>query len=84
MITAEEIQARIEAGIEGAKATLTDLGGGNHWSALVISPSFEGKGLVARHQMVYATVRDKMLPQDESIHALQLKTQTPTEVAKSP
>lgn len=79
MISAEEIVSRIEGAIEGAKATVTDIGGGNHWSALVVADAFEGKSLVERHQMVYATVRDKMLPVDESIHALQLKTQTPGE-----
>ena len=79
MITAEEIVARIEGGIEGAKAEVEDIGGGNHWSARIVASGFEGKSLVQRHQMVYATVRDKMLPHDESIHALQLKTLTPAE-----
>lgn len=82
MITAEEIVARIQAGVEGAEVDVVDTGGGNHWSATVVSAAFEGKSLVARHQMVYATVRDKMLPNDESIHALQLKTQTPSEAGK--
>lgn len=81
MITATEIVDRIQGGIEGAQATVRDLGGGNHWSALVVAPAFEGQSLVQRHQMVYATVRDKMLPVDESIHALQLKTLTPEEAA---
>ena len=40
---------------------------------------FEGLSLVKRHKLVYATVADKMLPHDESIHALQLKTLTPDE-----
>lgn len=79
MISADEIVSRIEGGIDGAKATVTDIGGGNHWSAVVVATGFEGKTLVERHQMVYATVRDKMLPKDESIHALQLKTLTPDE-----
>lgn len=82
MISAEEIVARIKGGIEGAEVEVTDLGGGNHWSARVVAAGFEGVGLVKRHQMVYATVKDKMLPHDESIHALQLKTLTPAEAAK--
>ena len=52
--------------LAGAQATVKDIGGGNHWSAVVVAPAFEGKTLVERHQMVYATVRDKMLPADES------------------
>jgi acid stress-induced BolA-like protein IbaG/YrbA len=79
VISQDEIVSRIEGGIEGAKATVKDIGGGNHWSAVVVAAAFEGKSLVQRHQMVYATVRDRMLPHDESIHALQLKTMTPAE-----
>ncbi len=79
MITADEIVARIEGGIGGAQARVRDIGGGNHWSAVVVAPAFDGKSLVQRHQMVYATVKDKMLPADESIHALQLTTLTPAE-----
>ena len=47
-----------------------------------LATGFEGVSLVKRHQMVYATVKDKMLPHDESIHALQLKTLTPAEAEK--
>jgi acid stress-induced BolA-like protein IbaG/YrbA len=83
-ITQAEIVARICGGIEGAEVEVEDTGGGNHWSARVIATGFEGKSLVQRHQMVYATVRDKMLPHDESIHALALKTLTPSEVAAAP
>ena len=79
MITAAEIVARIEGAIEGAQVKVTDIGGGNHWDAHVVASAFEGKSLVERHQMVYATVKDKMLPVDESIHALKLKTLTPDE-----
>ncbi|RMG18111.1 MAG: BolA family transcriptional regulator [Planctomycetota bacterium] len=82
-MTAEEIVARIEAGIPGSKAQATDLGGGNHWRAEVVAAAFEGKSLVERHQMIYALFRDKMLPRDESIHALSLKTQTPAEAGQA-
>lgn len=83
MITADEIVARIERGIEDAQVTVRDTGGGNHWAAVVVSPAFEGKSLVQRHQMVYATVKDRMLPADHSIHALQLKTLTPAEAQQA-
>ena len=79
MISAQEIVSRIQGGIEGAQVDVEDTGGGNHWSARVVAEGFTGKSLVERHQMVYATVRDKMLPHDESIHALALKTLTPAE-----
>lgn len=48
---------------------------GTHYSALVISPSFEGMMLVQQHQTVMNALRDKF--NDESLHALQLKTFTP-------
>jgi stress-induced morphogen len=38
---------------------------------VVISDKFEGKSLVKRHQMVYATVSDVLT---KELHALQLKT----------
>ena len=44
--------------------------------ALVVSDKFEGKGLVERHQVVYATLGDAMRAR---VHALQLKTLTPTQ-----
>jgi acid stress-induced BolA-like protein IbaG/YrbA len=37
---------------------------------------FEGKGLVERHQVVYATLGDAMRAR---VHALQLKTLTPAQ-----
>ena len=80
MITAEEIVERIKGGVGAdAEVEATDTGGGNHWSVRIVAAAFEGKSLVQRHQMIYATVSDKMLPNDESIHALQLKTLTPDE-----
>ena len=50
-------------------------GGGDHFEALV-SPSFEGKGLIERHQLVYEALGDAMRVQ---VHALTLKTLTPAQ-----
>ena len=44
--------------------------------ALVVSDKFEGKGLVERHQVVYAALGDAMRAR---VHALQLKTLTPAQ-----
>ena len=49
--------------------------GGGHYSVLVISEEFEGKGLVERHRLVYEALKD--LKQD--IHALAIKAYTPKE-----
>ncbi|HVE48395.1 MAG TPA: BolA family protein [Casimicrobiaceae bacterium] len=53
-------------------------GDGHHFEALIVSQAFEGKSRVARHQMVYATLKDRMR---QEIHALSMTTLTPGEWA---
>ena len=53
-------------------------GDGRHWNAVIVSEAFRGKRLIQRHQMVYATLGNKM--QTDEIHALSMKTLTPEEV----
>ncbi|WP_370625880.1 BolA family protein [Comamonas sp. NLF-1-9] len=52
-------------------------GDGHHWFALVVSPAFEGKRPIQRHQLVYGAVRAHM--DSEALHALSMKTFTPAE-----
>ncbi len=47
--------------------------GGGHFNVTIVSPLFEGKSLVERHQMVYAAVGDEM----QDIHALSIKALLP-------
>jgi acid stress-induced BolA-like protein IbaG/YrbA len=54
-------------------------GDGRHWSATIVSAQFEGKRLIQRHQMVYATLGTRM--HTDEIHALSMKTLTPIEWA---
>ena len=54
-------------------------GDGRHWQAVVVSPQFEGQRAIARHQRVYATLGSKM--HTDEVHALSMKTYTPTEWA---
>lgn len=71
----KEIQGLIEQGLPGALVEVRDTtGGGDHFEALVVSPSFEGKGLVERHQQVYRALGEAMRAR---VHALALKTLTP-------
>ena len=71
-MTEEGVKQRIESGLTGAQVqVLGTKGTGDHFSAVVISDEFEGKSLVKRHQMVYATVSDVLT---KELHALQLKT----------
>jgi len=71
-MTEECVKQRIESGLTSAQIQVLDMKGtGDHFSAVVISDEFEGKSLVKRHQMVYATVSDVLT---KELHALQLKT----------
>jgi acid stress-induced BolA-like protein IbaG/YrbA len=51
-------------------------GDGRHFFATIVCSAFTGKLRVARHQMVYAALGERMR---EEIHALSMKTLTPTE-----
>ena len=52
-------------------------GDGRHWFATLVSTSFTGLSRQRRHQMVYATLGERM--QTDEIHALSMKTFTPQE-----
>jgi len=72
-----EVRQLIEQGLPGAIVDVQDTtGGGDHFEALVVSDQFDGKGLVERHQLVYATLGDAM---SARVHALALKTLTPAQ-----
>ncbi|KAI9673362.1 MAG: hypothetical protein M1829_004129 [Trizodia sp. TS-e1964] len=49
-----------------------------HFRVFVTSEAFESKMQPARHRMVYALIKDEMA-RDGGIHALQLRTSTPSE-----
>ncbi len=70
------IQNLIEQGLPGAQVSVHGPDG-VHFEATVVTPEFEGKLPLARHRMVYATLGALM---GAEIHALSLKTLTPTEV----
>ena len=53
-------------------------GDGRHFFATIVSAEFEGLSPVKRHQRVYAVLGDRMR---EQIHALSMKTLTPSEWA---
>lgn len=81
MISPEEIKKTLEQAMPGSTIEVRDLtGGGDHWQLFVVSPAFEGKGLVDQHQMVYAALKEAM--GDQRIHALALKTYTPAQWEK--
>jgi BolA protein len=50
--------------------------GGGHFFATIVSPSFEGLTLVARHKRVYEALGDLM---KSDIHAFSMKVIAPSE-----
>jgi acid stress-induced BolA-like protein IbaG/YrbA len=76
-MTPELIQELISAGLDCQQLEVT--GDGHHFEALIVCKAFEGQRLIARHQMVYAVLGDRM---KQEIHALSMKTLTPQEWAE--
>lgn len=73
----DSIKQMIEAGLE-TREVIVRGDDGAHFEALVVSPAFDGKRTLQRHQLVYATLGERM---GREIHALSLKTLTPEEFA---
>ena len=76
-MTADELRSLITAGLPCEHITME--GDGRHWFATIVSPAFEGKRLIQRHQLVYATLGDRM--KTDEVHALSMKTFTLAEWA---
>jgi acid stress-induced BolA-like protein IbaG/YrbA len=72
--TPEQVKNYIAAGLPCQHLEVE--GDGQHFFATIVSPDFEGKRLIQRHQLVYAALGDRMR---EEIHALSMKTLTPAE-----
>jgi acid stress-induced BolA-like protein IbaG/YrbA len=76
MVTPESINASIAAAIDCEMLEVK--GDGAHFEALVVAAAFAGKSRVARHQLVYAALGERMR---EEVHALSMTTLTPEEWA---
>lgn len=77
MMEIETVRKLIAGGLEQSEVQVQ--GDGRHFEAVIISPVFEGKSLVQRHQMVYALVKKEM--ESDLLHALSMKTFTPEQWA---
>ncbi len=69
-VTPEELKARIEAGIPGARAEVS--GDGHHFNATVASSAFQGLTRIAQHRLVYDVFGTEV---GGRIHALSIQTQ---------
>ena len=76
-MTADQLKQLIADGLACEHIELE--GDGRHWFATIVSPEFEGKRPIARHQRVYATLGERL--KSDEVHALSMKTFTPAEWA---
>ena len=74
----EAITSTIQRAIPDAEVRV-ESPDGTHYAAVVVSPSFEGLHLVKQHQMVLNALKAEF--DSERLHALQLRTFTPTKWA---
>ena len=80
MVEPDVVRARIEQGIPGTTLVeVEDLTGTkDHYRAVVVSASFEGKSRIEQHQAVYGALGELMAG---PVHALALSTFTPAAYA---
>jgi acid stress-induced BolA-like protein IbaG/YrbA len=74
-MTVDELKTIISSNLKCEHIALE--GDGQHWYATIVAAEFEGKRLIQRHKLVYATLGEKI--QTNEVHALSMKTYTPQE-----
>ena len=74
-MTLEEVQKKLELGIEQSEVTME--GDGCNCSAVIVSPIFEGLSLLQRQRAVLGVVKEEI--KSGELHALSVKTFTPSE-----
>ena len=81
MISPDEIKETLAKALPVTVIETQDLtGGGDHWQLIVVSPAFEGKGLIVQHRIVNEALNEPLA--DQRIHALSLKTFSPAQWEK--
>jgi stress-induced morphogen len=73
MPTAEDVKARIEAKIPGARVDV-ESADNVHFTARVVAEAFDGLSRIEQHRLVYSAFEGEL---GGDIHALQLRTETP-------
>jgi acid stress-induced BolA-like protein IbaG/YrbA len=76
----EQVAALIRAGIPDA-AVAVQSDDNTHYATRVISASFAGKRSIARHQLIYRALGERV---GREIHALSIEAHTPEEWAMQP
>jgi acid stress-induced BolA-like protein IbaG/YrbA len=73
----DEIAALIRAGLPGADV-IVQSEDGTHFAARIVAREFAGRRPIARHQLVYRALGERM---GREIHALSIEALTPEEAA---
>ena len=74
-MAAQEIERLIREALPDATVEIRDLAGdGDHYAAVVVSPSFAGLTRVQQHKLVYDALQGRM---GGELHALALQTSAP-------
>ena len=76
MTTKNEVIYLIKQKIKDSDVLVENLKGDDHLQVTVTSSEFKGLSLVKQHQLVYSALKEELA--SEAIHALALKTKTPT------
>ena len=76
MTTKNEVIDLIKKKIANSEVLVENLKGNDHLQVTVISSEFNGLSLVKQHQLVYSALKEELA--SEAIHALALKTVTPS------
>ena len=76
MTTKYDVIKLIKQKIANSEVFVENLKGDDHLQVTVISSEFNGLSLVKQHQLVYSALKEQLA--SEAIHALALKTETPT------
>tara|TARA_B100000524_G_scaffold8632_1_gene5281 strand:- start:196 stop:426 length:231 start_codon:yes stop_codon:yes gene_type:complete len=76
MITKSKVIGLITKKLPDSEVNVENLKGNDHLQVTVISSMFNGLSLVKQHQLVYSALKEELA--SEAIHALALKTETPS------
>ena len=76
MTTKSEVIKLIKQKIADSEVLVENLKGDDHLQVRVISSEFNGLSLVKQHKLVYSALKEELA--SEAIHAIALKTETPT------
>ena len=76
MITKSKVVSLITNKLPDSQVKVENLKGNDHLQVTVISTKFNGLSLIKQHQLVYSALKEELA--SEAIHALAIKTETPS------